>query len=136
MTSRPISPGTSEYTVSQQVLQPDTNDLLGALLTASHQNNEMLAQLLLHTKKEAEKPSQQQVKQHNWKQADPDLSKRIGEASTHLNKIFEGFLSDFIDDIMELEEEDVFNLREFCDKYGPQYSHLAQILVGLQSLSS
>lgn len=136
MTSQPTLPGTSEYTVSQQTLQPNVNDLLGALLSAAHQNNEMLAQLLLHTKSEAEKPSSQQVSQHNWKKANTELSKRIGEATVHLNVIFEWFLSQLIEDIMELEEGDVFSLREFIDKYGNQYAHLGQILTGLQSLSS
>lgn len=104
--------------MSAHPLEPSTNDLLGALLNATYQQNELLAQVLQHAKEQAEKPSMQQVQLANWKKANPELSKRVGQATQHLNDLFQEWVDQLCEEAMELESDDPFNLREFLDKYG------------------
>lgn len=122
--------------MSAHPLEPSTNDLLGALLNATYQQNELLAQVLQHAKEQAEKPSMQQVQLANWKKANPELSKRVGQATQHLNDLFQEWVDQLCEEAMELESDDPFNLREFLDKYGAAYSQFGSMLSSLQGLSS
>lgn len=117
-------------------LEPTTTDLLGALLNATYQQNELLAQLIQQMKERDERPSPQQVQIANWKKANPALSQRVGEATQHLNNLFQAWLEQLCEEAMGLEQDDHFNLREFLDKYGASYSQFGSMISSLQSLST
>lgn len=129
-------PGSFRFIVTAHPLEPNTNDLLGALLNATYQQNEMLAQLLQLMRDQADKPSPHQASIANWKKANPELSKNVGVATTHLNELFQQWLTQLCEDALELEADDQFNLREFIDKYGAAYSQFGSMISSLQSLAT
>ena len=135
-TSQQTSVGSFEFTVTAHPLEPNTNDLLGALLNAAYQQNEILSRLTLHLENQAQQPSQQQQALANWKTEHADLSQRVGKTVVHLNDVFRAWLEELIEEANELESDDPFSLREFIDKYGASYAQFAGLLSSLQNLGT
>ena len=74
-----------------------------------------------------------------WKESNPDLSRRCRIASETLARVQAQFLRNLTDEIYENEDALVdgdFMLNEFVDRFGPRLAHLNGVLQVLSQLST
>lgn len=102
--------------------------LLTALLEKSTEQNAMFHAFIQHQTAHARVSNQ-------WKQENPEDSKRYGEATQRLQKLVFKYFNDMSEDLETLEENDFteYEVSEFVMKYG---ASIAQMQAALQTLSN
>ena len=73
-----------------------------------------------------------------WKQANPQLSRRCKMAAETLSRVQNEFLCNLTEEVADNEEcllDGEFLLNEFVDRYGPRLAHLNGVLQVLSQLS-
>ena len=73
-----------------------------------------------------------------WRDANPDLSKRCRKAAETLSQVQNEFLRRLTEEVLDCEDtllDGEFMLNEFVDRFGPRLAHLNGVLQVLSQLS-
>lgn len=113
-----------------------TEELLQQLVLGQERQNDLLEELV-----EQMSASQRQRSSEisQWKQANPELSKKCRNAAEALGKIQTEFLDNLAEEInhnLDGYIEGEFLLNEFVDRFGPRLAHLNGVLQVLAQLSA
>lgn len=134
-----IQPDGTILIMSNSLLQePDVSvdQLLGALLNAQLQQNEMLGKLLTQLNQESQARQIQFNALTAWKEKHPQVVERCKDIHAKLDTIFAHFVIEMLDALGDMDfEPDIFTTREFVDKYGFSLTQLNVILQVVTNLS-
>jgi hypothetical protein len=109
--------------------------LLQQLAIGQQRQNELLEELVQQASA-AQKQRGAELSQ--WKQSNPDLSRRCRAAAEVLNRVHAEFLRTLTEEVADSEDallEGDFMLNEFVDRFGPRLAHLSGVLQVLSALS-
>ena len=110
--------------------------LLGEILAAQDRTNDILEELV-SVMTSTQKQRAQEL--HNWKKANPGLSKTCRNAAEVLSRVQTEYLERITEEIADNADgmiEGEFMLNEFVDRYGPRLAQLNGVLQVLAQLSS
>jgi hypothetical protein len=110
--------------------------LLRQLIAGQDRQNELLEELVQQL---GASQRQRANELGQWKQSNPELSRRCRQAAEALSGIQTEFLRNLTEEINENAEnmlEGEFLLNEFVDRFGPRLAHLNGVLQVLSQLSS
>ena len=139
---QPLSPvfriDVSAETESQSSVPSDrmTLELLRQLLVSQQQQNKLLEQLV---QQNAAMHQQRANELQQWKNANPDLSRKCRQAAETLSRVQTQFLDSLAEEIDFNEEnllEGEFMMNEFVDRFGPRLAHLNGVLQVLAQLGT
>jgi hypothetical protein len=114
----------------------EQSNLLRDILQAMDRQNELMEELISQVNT-VQRQRMQEL--HQWKEANPRLSKNCRIASEALAKVQTEFLSSLANEVNENPEgllEGDYMLNEFIDRYGPRLAHLNGVLQVLTQLGS
>jgi hypothetical protein len=117
------------------LLQAQTG-LLRDMLTAMDRQNELLEELVTHVTMQHKQRVQEL---HNWKQANPRLTKDCKVAADLLARVQTEYLQEITDEVnanVEDMQAGDFMFNEFVDRFGPRLAHLNGMLQVLGQLGT
>ncbi len=112
------------------------SELLREVLTAQDRTNEILEELV-GVMSANQKQRAQEL--HQWRNANPRLSKSCRKAAEALSSVQLDYLESMTDEINDTADDMVegeFLLNEFVDRFGPRLAHLNGVIQVLAQLSS
>ena len=117
----------------------DTDEIVIALLRqlvlGQERNNKLLEELIQQSNATQR---QRATELGQWKQANPELSRRCRMAAETLGRVQNEFLHHLTEEVADNEEcllDGEFLLNEFVDRFGPRLAHLNGVLQVLSQLS-
>ncbi|HMO84775.1 MAG TPA: hypothetical protein PKC18_07640 [Lacipirellulaceae bacterium] len=111
-------------------------ELLREVLAAQDRTNEILEELLGIM---AASHKQRLQELHQWKTANPQLSKSCRKAAESLSRVQVEYLDRLTEEIAETSDDmscGEFMLNEFVDRFGPRLAHLNGMIQVLAQLGS
>lgn len=121
---------------NQESSSGELTALLRELVDGQDRQNHLLEEL---TEQISANQRQRAAELGQWKQANPELSKRCRKAAEALSRVQTEFLQNLIDEVTESADgliDSDFMLNEFVDRFGPRLAHLNGVLQVLSQLSS
>lgn len=109
--------------------------LLEQLVVGQDRQNELLEEIVEQL---GSAQRQRSAELHNWKEANPVLSRRCRAAAEALSQVQSEFLHNLTFEVQDNHEnmmDGEFVLNEFVDRYGPRLAHLNGVLQLLSQLS-
>jgi hypothetical protein len=109
--------------------------LLRQLVLGQERHNKLLEELIQQT---GATQRQRASELGQWKQANPELSRRCRAAAETLGRVQNEFLHHLTEEVADNEDcllDGEFLLNEFVDRYGPRLAHLNGVLQVLSQLS-
>jgi len=116
--------------------QIEHSDLLREVLASQDRTNEILEELV-SVMSANQKHRAQEL--HQWRKANPRLSKSCNEAAEALSRVQVEYLERMTDEINDTAEDMVdgeFVFNEFVDRFGPRMTHLNGVIQVLAQLST
>jgi hypothetical protein len=111
-------------------------ELLREVLASQDRTNEILEELVGVM---AANQKQRAQELHQWRKANPQLSKSCNEAAEALSRVQLEYLHRMTDEINDTADDMIdgeFMLNEFVDRFGPRMAHLNGVIQVLAQLSS
>ena len=130
-----VSQSASEPQLEKSSDQTAMTMLLEQLVVGQDRQNELLEEIVEQL---GSAQRQRSAELHNWKEANPVLSRRCRAAAEALSQVQSEFLHNLTFEVQDNHEnmmDGEFVLNEFVDRYGPRLAHLNGVLQLLSQLS-
>lgn len=108
--------------------KPTVEQLLGSLLDAQLQQNEMLGKLIHQLSLESQARQGQATAFAQWKIAHPQVHEQCKKALPSVDKFFTAFITRLMGTLEEVDEDNEFSSREFIDVYGPSLAQVQNLV--------
>ena len=115
--------------------KPMVEQLLGSLLNAQLQQNEMLEKLVRQLTLESQVRQIQATAFAQWKKTHPQVCERCKKILPDVDRFFTAFITRLMDTFEEVDEDNEFSSREFIDRYGPSLAQMQNLVQLFSNLS-